>query len=278
MSNLRRTTRPFFQLPVIYFFLIILLLICLYPLVWMISISFMDGSKASLTALLPTDTTLDNYRKVLINYSFPLYLWNSIFVSLGSTVIAIVFGTMSGFALARMRAPGKEFLFLILLMTFMAPVQTRLVPLFIMMFRIGLNDTKTALMIPHIATTISVFLSRQYFLNVPKDFDQAAIIDGCSWFQIYSRIIMPLSKPMISALFIVKFMGSWNDFIWPLMVAKTQSTFTLPIGLALLRGQYSFNWGLNMAGAMVSTIPILIVFIIFQRQFIEGITMTGIKG
>ncbi len=262
----------------VHLLLILLLLICLYPLVWMFAISFSDGSNTSVALFIPATVSLANYQRVIVEYKFPIYLTNSVFVSAVSTVLAILFGTMSGFALARMKAPGKELLFILLLLTFMAPIQARLVPLFATMFRIGLNDTRTALMIPHVASTISVFMSRQYFLSIPKDLDESAIIDGCGWLRIYAQIIMPLAKPMISALFIVKFMGSWNDFIWPLMVLKSQQMFTLPIGLALLRNQFQLDWGLSMAGATIATLPILTVFLIFQREFVAGIAMTGVKG
>ncbi len=263
---------------VLHLVLLCVLVVGIYPLLWMFSTAFKPEDSVSLVSIMPTNPTLANIRKVLVDYPFWTFFSNSLMVSLGSTVVAIILGTLGGYALARMRAPGLDVIFMVLLFTLMVPVHVRLIPIFMIMHKMGLGNTLLALTIPHIASPISIFLSRQFFKTIPRDLDEAAIIDGCSWFMIFWRIIMPLSKPMISALFIVKFMGAWNDFIWPLMVTNTVSKYPLTVGLSLLRQQHSMNWGLNMAGASLASIPVIIVFLIFQRYFISGLAMSGMKN
>lgn len=254
------------------------MMMSIYPLLWMVGTAFTPAQDISMLRIVPRHPTSENILKVLTAYPFGTYFLNSLLVSGGSTAAAVVLGTLGGFALARMRAPGTEVIFIILLFTIMVPVQVKLVPLFMLIHQLGLNNSLISLAIPHVASPISIFLSRQYFKTIPAELDDAAIIDGCSWFRIYWSIVMPLSKPMISALVIVKFMGAWNDFLWPLMMAKRPSMTTLQVGMALIREQFSINWGVAMAGATIASLPVLLVFVIFQRYFVSGFAMSGLKS
>ena len=186
---------------------------------------------------------------------------------------------MAGYAFAKYQFRGREKVFNLLLATMMVPAQVTMIPVFLLLKKIGLLDTYWGIIIPGSASVFAIFLMRQFMVAIPNDYIEAARIDGCNEWQIYLKLILPLSKPVLATLTIFTFMGSWNDFLWPLIVMFREKMYTLPVALANLSGgAHEADYGILMAGAMVVVIPIVIVFLLMQRQYIRGISMTGLKG
>jgi multiple sugar transport system permease protein len=250
------------------------------PFVWMILGSF--KSKGELLQVPPTwwpeAGTLDNYRALFAKESFGRYFFNSVFVAICVTIGNLIFCSMVGYALAKLTFRGKKLVFTLVMATLLIPGMVTFVPLFVMVANLGLIDSYPGLILPFLVTPFGVFLMRQFIIELPDDLLDAGRIDGASELRIFRQIILPLCGPGVATLGILTFLGSWNNFLWPLVVAQTQEHYTLPVALALFStGQNVTNYGLLLAGATVIVVPIVIVFIIFQRRFIEGIASTGIK-
>jgi multiple sugar transport system permease protein len=227
---------------------------------------------------LPETFTLENYQTLFDRLSFPTYFFNSTVVAVVVTLGNVVFCSMLGYALAKLEFRGKRVIFAIVLGTLMVPSIAILVPLFVLVSNLGLTNTFPGLFLPYLAAPIGVFLMRQYFLGLPDELIQAARVDGAGEFRIFWNVMLPLCGPALATLSILTFLGSWNNFIWPLVVAQTEDRYTLPVALALYSvGQNATQYGVLLAGAVVVVLPVIAIFLALQRYFVQGIAMTGIK-
>ena len=250
------------------------------PFVWMVLGSFKSEGelRQSPPTWWPEAASLDNYTQLFSRLDFGTYFANSIVVAIVVTAGNLLFCSMLGYALAMLEFPGKRALFVIVMATLMIPGVVTFVPLFVLVANVGLIDSLPGLILPFLVSPFGVFLMRQFIMGLPRDLLDAGRVDGAGELRIFARIILPLCGPALATLGILTFLGSWNNFLWPLVVAQTEDTYTLPVALALYsKGQNSTNYGLLLAGATVVIIPILVVFLIFQKRFIEGIATTGLK-
>lgn len=259
---------------------LILAVICLIvPFLWMLSGAFKDTLEAVEIPphFLPSKYNFDNFKE--IEKYFPIYrfLLNSIFVSVTTTILQVLVCAMSAFVFAKIRFKGNNALFLIYLITMMIPFQVTMTPLFVIFQKLHLLDTYLGLILPGIFSAYGTFLLRQHMMTIPNALLEAAFMDGATYFAVFKRIILPLSKPALATLSIFSFMGVWNNFLWPLIIINSKDLMTLPLGLSMLKGRFSTVWNLLMAGNVVSFIPIFIVFLFAQKYFIKGITMSGLK-
>lgn len=252
----------------------------IFPFIWMILGSFKTNAEIRSNPLgfLPDAPTLDNYTQLFGRLDFATYFTNSVVVAVSVTLGNIIFSSMVGYALAKLEFKGKKILFVLVLGTLMVPGVVTFVPLFVLTSNLGLVNSYPGLILPFLITPLGVFLMRQFISGLPDDIIEAARIDGASEWRIFARVIMPLCGPAVATLTILTFLGSWNNFLWPLVVATSEEKYTLPVALALYSvGQNAAQYGLMMAGAVVVVIPVLLVFIVLQRYFVQGIALTGIK-
>lgn len=252
----------------------------LMPFIWMVSTSLKSAGAvfAYPPTFIPAEPQWDNYRRIFEVLPFGRFFLNSLFVALAVTLLQLITCSMAAYAFARLRFRGRDALFLGYLGTLMIPAQVVLIPNFIVLRQLGWIDTYQALILPAAFSAFGTFLLRQYFLTIPGELEDAAVVDGASHWQIYLRVIMPLSGPALSALAIFTFLANWNSFLYPLIVTTRVSMSTLTVGLNTLQGQYNTAWTLLMAGSVIALVPMLLVFIFAQRYFIAGITMTGLGG
>lgn len=253
-----------------------------FPLLWVVSQSFMSNAEIFdwPPRLIPRHPTLENYSSVFTRQDLQLGRWfiNSVFVSSAITILVLAVASMAAYAFARLRFPGRDIIFYVALATLMIPGQVTLIPIFLLMRDLKFLDTYHALIWPAGASVFGVFLLRQFFMTIPRELEEAAVLDGASRFGVYWRVVLPLSSSALVALGIFTFLGSWNDLFWPLIVLNRLEMRTLPVGLAILVGEYGYERALGMAGATVALTPVLILYTIFQRRIIEGITLTGMGG
>jgi multiple sugar transport system permease protein len=250
------------------------------PFLWMLLGSFRPDRelKEVPPSWLPEDPTLENYRTLFTTLDFPRFFFNTAFVAIAITLGNLVFCSMLGYALAKLRFPGKRFIFLLVLGTLMVPGVVTFVPLFVLVSNLGMTNSYPGLIFPWLAGPFGVFLMRQFILSLPDELIQAARMDGANEFRIFTSVIIPLCKPALATLGILTFLTSWNMFLWPLVVAQSEERYTLPVALAIYAiGENRSDFGLLMAGSVVVIAPILLVFLILQRHFVQGIAMTGIK-
>lgn len=254
------------------------------PFLWMIATSLREAGQAVAEnrvwwqEWIPTSFVWKNYVKVWQVVPFARFYINSFIVSLMITAGQVVTSAMAAYAFARLRFPGRDKIFFGYLATMMIPGAVTMIPVFILLRHLGWIDTYKALILPGIFSAYGTFMLRQFFLTLPKDLEDAAKIDGCSYRRIFWHIILPLSKPALATLTTFTFMGSWMSLMWPLIVVNTHTKYTLPVGLAYFQGVHGTDWELLMAASMMMILPILIVFLFNQRFFVEGIKLTGIKG
>ncbi len=249
-----------------------------FPFAWMLLSSFKDAREVLSPAILPSRFTLASYVEVLTRTAFPRWFLNSLIVAVLNTASVLFFCALVGYVLARMRFPGKNVIFIAILSTLMVPTEMLVIPWFVMSAQFGWVDTYWGLLFPGLIPGFGVFLMRQFFLTLPRDLFDAGRIDGVSEFGLFLRIGLPLVGPGLAALGIFAFIGNWNAFLWPLIVAQSAHMRTVPVGIALFSGEAGSAWHLIMATSSMAIIPVLIVFIIFQRQIIEGVVLTGVKG
>lgn len=250
------------------------------PFIWMILGSFKTDAEIRRAPLnfLPENPTLDNYTHLFGRLDFATFFTNSVIVAVFVTLGNIIFSSMVGYALAKLDFAGKRLLFGLVLGTLMVPGVVTFVPLFVLTSNLGLVNSYPGLILPFLITPLGVFLMRQFIMSLPDDIIEAARIDGASEWGIFLRVIMPLCGPAVAVLTILTFLGSWNNFLWPLVVATSEEKYTLPVALALYSvGQNAAQYGLMMAGAVVVVVPVLLVFVVLQRYFVQGIALTGIK-
>jgi multiple sugar transport system permease protein len=263
----------------LYTFLIITAIGALIPFVWMISASFMLDGHASVfpPRLFPDQFVFIQYERLFSNLSVARNFMNSFILSVLVTFISLFFNSMAGYAFAKYRFAGKNKLFNLLLSSMIIPSQVTMLPLFLMLKSMGFINTYMAIIIPGLANIFGIFLIRQYCLSIPDSLIEAARIDGASDFKIYRTIIIPLATPILATLAIFTFLGTWNDFLWPLIVLTDDSMYTLPVALANLMLEHTKDPELMMAGSVVTILPVIIVFLALQRYYIKGIMMGSVK-
>lgn len=264
----------------LYAILSVALVAVVAPFVWMVLGSFKgEGElRQAPPTWWPHSASLDNYTQLFSKLDFGTYFTNSIVVAVAVTAGNLLFCSMLGYALAMLEFPGKRVLFAVVMATLMIPGVVTFVPLFVLVANAGLINTLPGLFLPFLVSPFGVFLMRQFILGLPRDLLDAGRVDGAGELRIFARIILPLCGPALATLGILTFLGSWNNFLWPLVVAQSDRVYTLPVALALYStGQNSTQYGLLLAGATVVVLPMLLVFLVFQRRFIEGIATTGIK-
>lgn len=254
--------------------------IMLLPFAWMLSTSLKQpGEIFTFPPIwIPSHLAWENYVKTVSVMPFGRFYLNSLIVAASITVLQLLTSSLAAFAFARLRFPGRGALFLLYLATLMIPFHVMLIPNFILMRFLGWFDTYAALIFPPAFSAFSTFLLRQYYLSLPGELDEAARIDGASSLRIWWQVIIPLSGPVLAALTIFIFLGAWNDFLWPLVITNSLEMRTLPVGLTAFQGQFKVEWHLLMAGAVIAMLPILIIYVLAQRKFIEGLAMTGLTG
>jgi multiple sugar transport system permease protein len=266
-----------------YAVLLLLTLIFVAPLLWMVSTSFKPNPETTALPLswIPKTFSTEGYSTILNSSSqSPALLWflNSMIAGLANTALILVTASMAAYALARMEFRGKRFLFAAIISTLFIPPIILLTPNYQIVDQFGWLDTLLAVIVPGAAGAFGVFFLRQFFLSLPKELEEAAMLDGANRYQIFFRIILPLSKAPLATLATLSFLTNWNDFLWPVYVLFTPGNLTLPPGLAILQGAYTTNYAVIMAGGMLASIPVLIVFIIAQRYIIQGVARSGLKG
>lgn len=253
--------------------------IMLMPFLWMISTSLKHSGATMVLPpeFIPKEPTLENYREVVNRFPMLRFLFNSLLVAALTTFGTIIFSSMAGYAFARLEFNWRDQLFLLYLATMMVPFQVTMIPQFILMQEIGWINTYQALIIPPIFDVFGTFLMRQAMLTVPRELEEAAFMDGANHLQVFLKVNLPLIKPTLATLTIFTFMGSWNNYLWPLIVISSEELSTLPLGLSLLQGRWSTDWNLMMAGVVISVIPIILVYLFAQKYFVKGLTMSGLK-
>lgn len=271
------------KIPLFYALLLSWTLIAVLPYWLTVVFSFMPKTAIfDPPRLWPSPFTLENYRAVLTAFDeFPLWLRNSLLFALAATILRVLFSSMAGYAFARMRFPGRGLLFTLILGSMMLPGVAMIVPQYWMAVKwFKMVDTLHGLIIIWTGANFAfgVFMMTQFFKQFPRDLEEAAFIDGAGWFTTFFRVVLPLARPALLALAIFSFQGSWNDFFLSLVLLQTPDNFTLPLGLAMFRFQYYAIYSNVLAGSMFNSVPIMIIFFVFQRYFVQGIAYTGLKG
>jgi len=255
-------------------------LLTLFPLLWMLSASFMSSGEATTFPphLIPHAPTLAQYRDLFLRLNIVHAFLSSSIVAILVTVFSVLFGSMAGYAFAKLRFGGRERMFGFLLTAIIVPPQVGMLPLFLLMKKLHLVNTYWGVIIPSMVTVFGIFLIRQFMLSVPQELLEAARIDGAGEFRIYWSVVMPLARPILATLATFMFMSTWNDFMWPLIILSNQSHHTLPVALANLLGEHVLDVELMMAGAVITVLPVLIVFLVLQRYYIAGLMVGSVKG
>lgn len=259
---------------------IILLMIVscmIIPFVYMIITSLKVTYTAYNFSFSLSDITFKNYIDIFTKHNFLKFFTNSCIIVFGGVVINVLFSSLAGFAFAKKDFPGNNKIFFMYLMTLMIPSQVTMIPLYLIMRNLGWINTYKGLMLP-ITTALGVFLMRQAIMKIPDDLIDSARIDGCSDLRIFFLIIVPLIKPAIITLTIFTFIGAWNEFLWPLIMTTNDSVRTLTVGLSSMKAQYTVNYGLVMAGATLTFLPSFILYVLLQKKFVKGVTLSGMKG
>ena len=270
---------PRLTLALRYLVLIIAGLTMIIPFLWMLSTSLKEpGSVLTATPqIIPKSPTFESYRAVADAVPLARIFTNSVLVTTITVAAQLATASLAAYAFARMRWPGRNALFTLYLATLMVPSQVTITPLFILMTKLGWVNTYQGLILPGITGAFGVFLMRQAMLGVPREYEEAAFLDGANHWTVFTTIILPTVRPALATLAVFATMGSWNDFLWPLFVTNDEKLMTLPVGLSLLQGRYTSDWNLIMAGAVVSVVPIVAVFLAAQRAFVNGVLLSGLK-
>ncbi len=273
----------------LYVSLLVLTILFLFPLVWMLVSSLKNEFQifqdmTSIQAFLPPapgsveDGYFHNYVSAFQRVDLLQYITNSLIYTIGIIVLGLVVNSMAGYALARFRFPLAGFWLGVIIATLIIPPESIFLPLYVLVYDLGWVNTYTGLIVPFIANAFAIFLFRQFFLDFPKELEEAAKMDGCSQIGIFFRIVVPLSKPVFATVAIILFINHWNDFLWPLVVASDESMRTIQIGLQYFMNQKPIQWGQVMAALTIATIPMLLIFTFLQRYYVQGLTHTGSKN
>lgn len=270
------------QLRFIAFYSVLIAFTALYlgPFLFSISISF-NADKNVFDwpiELIPSKMTFENYQAVWNELPFTTWLINSTIVTSIQTVTNVFFSALAGFTFARLKFRGRDLVFNLLLSSLMIPGIILLVPKFILLNEFNLINTYGGLILPGLVGITNIFLMKQFFETIPKDLEEAALVDGCSYFRMFWQLFLPISKPALAAVAIYTFQGSWNEFLWPVIVTVTQDMYTLPLGMASLKSELQTNWPLLMAGTIMISLPTLAIFLYFQKYFVQGVASSGLKG
>ena len=269
---------------VLFIFFVAVSLSILIPLLWVIGNSLRFNSEIgrttefSLSFFIPEKPTFENYHKLFAVYSFTRYILNTVFVAVTVTLTSMLVNSMAAYGFARLRFPGRDIIFTILLITLIVPGEVVLLPQYVLVKRFGWVNSYLALIVPFTAATFGVFYMRQFFLGLPKELEESAIMDGAGQFRIFFQIFLPLSVPPLITLAIMSMIAQWESFIWPLTVLTDKKKYVIQIGINYLFGEHFDEWGSIFAAAVVSFLPILLLFAFLQKYYIEGITSSGIKA
>lgn len=256
-------------------------MITLIPFAWAISASFKPLSEIVSGELnfIPKQFTFDNYKQIFLDEPlFLRWLFNSLIIALSVTFFNLLFNSMAGYALARLRFRGRQFWFFLILAVLAIPAQVTLIPTFLILKAFGWLNSYQGMIVPGMVNATFIFMMRQFFVNFPKELEEAAMLDGLTRWGVFWRIVLPLAKPAIAAQAIFVFMGSWNNFLLPIVILFEPEMFTLPLGLNTFKGQYISYWNYIMAASMIFTLPVLALYAFFNRYFIQSVTFTGGKG
>lgn len=254
-------------------------LVMVFPIYWMLATAVRPHAEIfnPVIPLLPSGAAWDAFVAIWQRYPLLTWIWNSSFIAVVGVAITVFINLLCGYTFAKYRFFGRNVLFFAILGALMMPIQLILVPEFLITSWLGLLNTHWGVILPRAAEAFGIFMVRQFMVGIPDELLEAARLDGAGEWSIFLRIVLPLSRPVIAVLVIFTFMWRWNDFAWPLVVLTDQSMFTLPLGLNLLRGDVNPDWGNIMAMALVALLPMLVIFLVFQRQLIQGIASTGLK-
>ena len=265
---------------IVYVLLVAVALLFFVPFLWTLTTSFKTIPDSVTVSLIPRPWTTAAWHTVWSDYDFKLYLRNSLFLAVVVTAANMFLAGLGGYAFARLRFPGRELLFLLVLGTLMIPDQLRLIPVYVLLTKWHLIGNFSGYLLINLVTATNLFFMRQYFLTIPKDYEEAARLDGAGYFKTFWRVMLPLAAPAIAALTILQFQGTWNDFFWPLIIFGQGNTdhYTVQLGLAQFVLTYQTNWPALMAGSVIAILPILAIFIAFQRYFVAGVAAAGVKG
>ncbi|MCM2676901.1 carbohydrate ABC transporter permease [Alkalicoccobacillus plakortidis] len=248
------------------------------PFLWMLLSAFKPNTELIQipVRILPQTWTLENFTRLFTEMNFGIYLRNTL-ILVGCSLIGLFFNAMAGYSFAKFDFKGNRPLFFLVLATMMIPGQVTMIPVYLILNQFGLTNTMTGIVLPGLIAAFSIFLFKQFMSTIPDALLEAARLDGAGEFYIFFKLVLPMAKPILAVQGILAFIGAWNSFLWPLIVANSQDLYTLSVGLALLQGQAGENYALQMAGSAVMVVPILIVFAIFQKYIVDGFTMSGIK-
>lgn len=260
--------------------LVVASLMAAFPLFWMVSMSFMPEAEANAfpARLLPLDPTLANYRELFTYQHMGRYVFNSLLVSVLATVLSLIFNVTAGYAFARLEFKGRDKLFQTLLAALVIPAQLTMLPLFFLLKSLHLLNTYVGVVVPFMASLFGIFLVRQYALGLPVEMLQAARVDGANEWQVFRRIVLPNLRPILVTLGVFTFLAAWNDFLWPLIVVSDEEYYTLPVAVAALSQERIQDQGMMMAGATVTIVPVLLLFLALQRQYVRGLLSGSVKG
>lgn len=269
------------KLILIYGLLAAISLVTLFPLLWLISTALKSPTENILQSppqLLPSQPTLNNFLTVWRSLPFAQYIYNSTLVAVLTVALNLLFCSLAAYPLARLSFVGRNSIFLAIVSTIMIPFQIVMIPLYILTVQLGLRNTYLGIIFPSLASAFGIFLLRQAFMGVPKELEESARMDGSSELGLWWHIMLPAIRPALVTLSIFVFIGSWSDFLWPLIVIQDESLYTLPLGVAKLAGTFSLDWRLVAAGSIISVAPILLLFLFLQRYIVPTETNTGVKG
>lgn len=263
-----------------YLLLVLAALLALVPFVWLVAATLKPSDQVFSYAFFGPTLTLENFRKLFTtpDLHFERYLLNSLFIACATVVIQLFFSSLAGFALAKYEFKGKRLILFLMLATLMIPGQVTLGPSYELLYKMGLVDSYAGLLLPAAASVFGIFLFRQSILQISDELLHAARIDGCTEFGIYWNVILPVSRPMTGAFCLLTFMGTWNSFLWPMILLHHKARHTLPIGLASMVGLYEQNYGMLMAGTLLAVLPVIVLFLLLQREFVAGLTAGAVKG
>ena len=270
-----------------HFILILVSLLSIFPFLWLISTS-LKGAGENIFAyppnLVPTDFTFENYVGVWNKVNLFGYFVNSMIVAIGTVVLNLLLSSLAAYPLARMEFNGKKITFFAVLATIMIPFQAIMLPVYLITIKLNLIDSVSniagylGLIMPFAVSAFGIFLMRQAFLGIPREMEEAAIVDGCNVFQVFWKVLLPMVKPSLAVLAIFTFIGSWGEFLWPSIVLTKEALYTLPVGVNNLQGMFSSNWRFIAAGSIISIIPIIVFFLSMQKYFISGENEGAVKG
>lgn len=256
-------------------------IVTLFPLLWLVSTALKSQTEnifQSPPQLLPARPTFENFITVWQTNPFGQYLFNSTVVALLTVALNLVFCALAAYPLARLSFPGRDWIFIAIVSTIMIPFQIVMIPLYILTVQLGLRNTYLGVIFPSLASAFGIFLLRQAFVSVPKEMEEAARMDGCSELGLWWYVMLPAIRPALVTLAIFVFIGSWSDFLWPLIVIQDENLYTLPLGVAKLAGTFSLDWRLVAAGSVISIAPVLLLFLFLQRYIVPTESSSGIKG